>query len=604
MSLRARQVAGVTLVVGFAVVAMGAIHLLWITRFSLEESAARGELLARTVFEQAAVAASNPEPYAALQTDRGIRSILNSGLAYSPDVTYVAITDAQGFAIAHSSPALEGERLPTQALLGDLIRSGWWEQLRAVYSDRTFEVRERLLQGSDEFGSIRVGLSMLLVRQQLRSATRPVLVTLIAALVLATAISGLLAQRLLRPIHVLRAGLSRLGRGELDVTLDLPSDPEFGDLGRSFKAIGEELATTRSQLAGQSAQVASIVDRLEDAVGVVGPGGDVLFANRALQALWPVDGEGARRVGALPQAHPLRALLRRSLDEQRSDGPATIPLSRGDGPPVDYLVTATAITDESGAFIGVTLLARDMAYADEVESTVRYSQKLAALGRLLAGVAHEVKNPLNAMTIHLELLRAKLVALEQAMGEGSHGQVSAVAHHASVIEREIRRLDDVVQGFLRFSRPDELDLATVRVGDLLTDVRRVIEPEWAPQGIRVTVDCPRDVPSVRADRGMLQQALLNLALNACQAMPRGGTLALQARAHGDRMVEVRVADTGVGIPPEHLEKIFNLYFTTKNDGSGIGLSMVYRTLQLLNGSIEVESTVGRGTVMRLLLPRA
>lgn len=120
----------------------------------------------------------------------------------------------------------------------------------------------------------------------------------------------------------------------------------------------------------------------------------------------------------------------------------------------------------------------------------------------------------------------------------------------------------------------------------------------------MTADCPESLPAINADPGMLGQALLNLAINACQAMPDGGTLKIGCRAGARRTVEITVEDTGVGIPPEHLGKIFDLYFTTKEKGSGIGLSMVYRIVQLHDGEVEVQSTPGRGTRFRLIFPQA
>jgi signal transduction histidine kinase len=132
----------------------------------------------------------------------------------------------------------------------------------------------------------------------------------------------------------------------------------------------------------------------------------------------------------------------------------------------------------------------------------------------------------------------------------------------------------------------------------------VIEPEARKNNVRVAMECPASVPPVNGDAAMLRQAFLNLAINACQAMPNGGTLRLVGAAGSRNRVEVRCEDTGVGIPPANLEKIFDLYFTTKHHGTGIGLSMVYRIVQLHDGEIEVRSTPGHGTTFRVLLPRA
>jgi signal transduction histidine kinase len=277
--------------------------------------------------------------------------------------------------------------------------------------------------------------------------------------------------------------------------------------------------------------------------------------------------------------------------------------------------------------VGVLLVARNLAYLTRMQSTLAYSRKLVALGRLTAGIAHEVKNPLNAMMIHLELLRTKLrAAARQAVTHvepitapaAPTGGALAVARreqpapviaqnaleHVEVIESEIRRLDEVVQGFLKFTRPEDLRLQPVPPKALLEEILPVIETEAERSAVTVHLDVPTHCPAINGDPGMLRQVFLNLAINACQAMPTGGTLRLTANAASRGRVEVRVQDSGVGIPPENLQKIFDLYFTTKDHGTGIGLSMVYRIVQLHDGEIEVQSTPGRGTTFRVLLPRA
>jgi signal transduction histidine kinase len=232
------------------------------------------------------------------------------------------------------------------------------------------------------------------------------------------------------------------------------------------------------------------------------------------------------------------------------------------------------------------------------------------LGRLMAGVAHEVKNPLNAMTIHLELLKQKLAAVREpitvpaVVGALTTTRPNDLSKHVNIIADEIKRLDQVVVGFLKFARPDELKLQPVHLASLISEVVSMTAPDAERRGIAIKTECPPSVPEINADPGMLQQALLNLALNACQAMPDGGTLRITCRAAGRQRVAVDVEDTGIGIPPEHLGRIFDLYFTTKEKGSGIGLSMVFRIVQLHDGEVEVQSIPGRGTTFRLLFPQA
>lgn len=225
-----------------------------------------------------------------------------------------------------------------------------------------------------------------------------------------------------------------------------------------------------------------------------------------------------------------------------------------------------------------------------VQSLVSYSQRLAALGRLTSGVAHEVKNPLNAMMIHLELLRERLDAPTQE-----------VRQSLDVIGGEIRRLDRVVQGFLRFMRPHELDFKPIEVVTLLQSAVVLVEAEWQSQGIRFSIEVPPGLPAVEGDEELLRQALLNLIQNACQAMPRAGVVTVGARVESHTLC-IEVADEGVGIAPEEVERIFTLYYTTRPEGTGIGLSVVYRIVQMHDGSIDVRSELGRGTTMTMRLP--
>lgn len=252
------------------------------------------------------------------------------------------------------------------------------------------------------------------------------------------------------------------------------------------------------------------------------------------------------------------------------------------------------VRDLRGVFEAVGAQLRTLAGGAADSAAARLSARVAALGRLTAGVAHEVKNPLNAMAIHLELLRRKVGDAPEAAGARAH---------VDTIGREVARLDAVVQDFLAFARPTELALAPVAVAPLIADVAQAIGPEAEAGGVRVETGAA-DGLVVEADASRLREALVNLAVNAVQAMPDGGTLRLAAARASDGRIVLRVSDTGRGIPPEHLGRIFDLYFTTRQGGSGVGLSMVYRTVQLHDGDIDVESVPDAGTTFTLRLPAA
>ena len=431
LGIKAKQVLGVTSIVGVVVVVLSALHLARLAQVSLEESRARAELLASAIFHRAReVVGTGDNSYKALAADPGLRSILESAL-YSKNVTFAAIVDNRGVIVAHADRSLEGQRLPAGGKLAAVVSRTPLSQLVAIYSGqgRNLELQQPLLLGDTEFGSIHIGVSTLLIRQDLDASLRPAIATAFAALAVSVLVATLLAQLLLRPIHVIRSGLTRLGRGEFGVRLDLNQRDEFGELGTFFNTVSAQISADRSQMAGQVANLESAVQHLEDAVAIVNPRGELLFANPAMRALLPDASPGASVEDLLGADHPLRRLSEQTLISGESRGPlsATFP-RRGESLPGDdqaegtadavreRLVMSHAINDPNGERVGIMLVARNLGYLSQVQSTIRYSRKLAALGRLSAGVAHEVKNPLNAMMIHLELLRQQsTLAIRQAL---------------------------------------------------------------------------------------------------------------------------------------------------------------------------------------------
>jgi signal transduction histidine kinase len=479
LSLKQKQVLGVTTMVAAIVVALSLLHLRNLAGVLLLESRARVELLANGVYHQAREVITDPATaYQQVRTSRSVQSALEAAI-YSPDVTDAAIVDPSGVVIASSDPVQVGKVVAARALLSDLIRSGGLAQVLAVYNtEQSLEWRQPISLGDRPFGEIRIGLSTLLVRDALGRSLGPAALAAAVALVVAVITAMLLAQVVLRPMHVIRSSLSRLGRGDLGATLDLRDDVELRDLGDVFDQVSAQLRA----------------------------------------------------------AAPAAGLKPSQL--------------------------------------------------------VELSKRIAMVGRLTAGVAHEMKNPLNAMTIHLELLKQKLAAGKPA---GSH---------VEIIEQEIRRLDERIQGFLKFVRPEEVTLTPVAVAPLIDSVLNAVQPEAERAHVTIQRACADRSLVVEGDASQLRDAFLNLAQNAIQAMPQGGRLTLTCSAQAGRRVQVRVEDTGVGIQPEHMTKIFDLYFTTREQGTGIGLSLVYRTIQIHDGTIDVESTPDVGTAFIVTLPAA
>jgi signal transduction histidine kinase len=597
LTLRARQVLALAVVVLLVVVASTVAHLVNVARLALGSAADEGELMAKQLYHQSSrVIAASPTPSPALlEQDPGIRALLEGMIGYSHTVVYAAVVDPTDRILAHSNLKLVGEILPPRESLERLKARSTLGIVASLFGEpEVYEAQLPMKLGERPFGTVRVGVSTSLLKQALSEAALYSLAVALAALGIAVAVGLVVGHLLMQSLRKIALGMDRLARGEYGATVDLTRDDELGELAARVNKLGERVHAEQSHWQSDRARMEGILDSLEDAVIVLNARREVVFCNQAAEGLLgqsPESADGAL-VGLLPGDHPLAPVVTELFDAGIERRNAAVKVRCPDGQARELAVSSYRIPDGERAGGGVLAL-RNLDPVRAVQSLVTYSQKLAALGRLTSGVAHEVKNPLNAMRIHLELLKARLGASQPAVRE-----------NVDVIAQEIVRLDRVVQGFLKFVRPEEVRLAPVDVKALLSDVARLIAPEAARAGARITEDVVPDLPPVSGDAELLQQALTNLVTNAIQAMPKGGTVTLAARRGPDGSVEIRVADEGIGILPQDLEKVFRLYYTTKAQGSGIGLSMVYRIVQMHDGRIDVESEVDRGTAMVLTLPAA
>ena len=599
VGIRTKQVAGVMAVVGLSLTLLGGWYLASLTEILLESSRSRARIVANVIYQRTFTVynASAGDPVAALRDDDGLRSIMES-YVFGENMLYASICDADNRVLVDVDPTRVNTTLaPVTSAnnLDDLIdRQGALARFRAIWQrdPGNFEFVMPLTPDPRQ-GSIRVSVSTWLLKNELTERLKTPLFGAAAVLIGSIVVAIFLAQLVLRPIHVIRSGLARLGRGELDVNVELPPDAELADLGASFRQVTARLAADRTDRDDKHA-IESFVEQLEDAVAVFGPDGTLRFSNAAMDTALGLPSDvqdhappDATLQSLLATDHPYRVMVEAALAGQPTE--ASAPAVPGAG---QRLVSASLVPGTDGAPLGVLLVSRNLAYISHVESTVSYSRKLSALNRLTAGIAHEIKNPLNATMIHLELLRMELADREQPL------------EHVNVIARQVRRLDEVVQGFLKFTRPEDLHLRAVDLRGVFDQIRPIVEAEAQKHRVEIAVDLPRGLPPIEGDATLLEQAFLNLALNACQAMPEGGRLTVSAQAEPARRISIDVEDTGTGIAPEHLSKIFDLYFTTKANGSGIGLSLVFRTVQLHNGEIEVQSTPGHGTRFRIHLNQA
>ncbi len=258
-------------------------------------------------------------------------------------------------------------------------------------------------------------------------------------------------------------------------------------------------------------------------------------------------------------------------------------------------VNTRRLEDEAGRPAGVLLTLKEISELKRAERDLWQVEKMSALGRLAASVAHEVRNPLSAIDIQLQLLLEEL--------GGADGEVAArVNRRLNIARTEMRRLEGIVQNFLRFSRPPALYLQPVQPNDLLRHLFSLVEPEAREHGIALALDLEEPLPAISADENLLSQALLNILINAFQALGAGPRVILQSRF--DRVkgqILLNIADNGRGIPPADLERVLEFYYTTKAEGTGLGLSIAQRIVHQHGGTLEVSSQEGAGTSVSIRL---
>jgi PAS domain S-box-containing protein len=606
VSLKSKLTALISFLVLLVVLAISGLYLSSLTRQTLEEVRSRGKYIgyetshqARTVLAQArippGVDPDNPQQIhgvvqATLAGDPGLKSLIESAVGYSPTIYYVAVTDATGEVMVHSDATEIGHHLAPAPDFGNLMHAGLYRQLRVIYGDpQVYEMVLPLDLGGYPL-SVHVGLSTLFVGDQMTPELRRAALLSGLAVILATFSAGVLSFRLLRPLETISRGVDSLARGEFPISLHLSRKDEWGILSSKLNLLGEQIRGEKAAYVALRENIDQLFSNLTDGMLLFDQHDRLVMTTPAV----------ARFLGRSPEAllhHPasevfadglpLGKFLRRAFEEQHSF-PWQVVETSGETPRV---AVSIQFVEEHGARVASLVTLRDASTRAQLEDQLDATTKLAALGKLTSGVAHEVKNPLNAMVLQLELIKSKL-----------ENEGASVKPQLDTLSAEIRRLDRVVKTFLDFTKPVELRPAPTDLEKLVREVFTLAEPQARQNNVRLVMNSNGPLPSLKLDRDLMKQALLNLVLNGCQAMSAGGELRVTPRALAQN-VELEIADQGSGIAPEVRPKMFSLFFTTKPGGTGIGLAMAYRIVQLHNGTIDFSSEVDTGTTFRISLPR-
>ena len=341
----------------------------------------------------------------------------------------------------------------------------------------------------------------------------------------------------------------------------------------------------------------TILDSLGEGILAVSGNGGILAANRYVSDLTGLAGnlEGREFAALFDGSDEIRAIVDAALGDGVHANHRDV-VFEGPSGQRHLRINTTAIDFRGDA--GVVVVLRDVSDLKRLERDMFQAEKMNALGRLAASVAHEVRNPLGAVTIQLQLLVEDVEEIPPEF-RGS------LLRRLSVANAEIQRLDGIVGNFLRFSRSPQLELAPLSMNDVVRRVFELVNPEAREYGVRLELDLAKDLPAIEGDENQLGQAILNLTINAFHAMEGDGSVCASTLLGPETgTVRLVLVDDGRGIDPVDLNRVFELYYTTKAEGTGLGLSIAQRVIYEHGGSIEVESEPGHGTAFTITLPVA
>ncbi len=509
--------------------------------------------------------------------------------AQQPDILYLVVTDKSGTAVAHSDPAYIGEHHRSATKMTSLEESDKvrWHQVQMGNDLFAFEVYKRFTPIAGMAGLGRMRHHGMMMREPgsgkdwaerfltngRRGQAGPALYIFVGL-----DMSGMESAMIKARRHTVAMWVGALLLG-LAVMISL------------FLAQGYKLA--RRSLAKVKAFSGQVVENLPMGLIATNEDGRVAAYNETAEAILGGSSQqvlGESAVGVLPpelwqltdRFETAGSVVEKELECQTDRG-VTIPLR----------VSAAGLRGEDTSFLGHVFIFRDLTEARRLQQEVERTRRLASLGSLAAGVAHEIRNPLSSVKGFATYFRERYKDNPQDRDT------------ATTMIQEVERWDRGIGQLLEFARPSTLKVKPVRVLDLIQHSLKLIEGDAHTKGIVVKAEIPPDLPDVPMDSDRMSQVLLNLYLNAMQAMNAGGILEVKvSRDEPRKKTTIMVADNGRGIPPADQERIFDPYFTTKPDGTGLGLAIVHKFIDAHGGSVQVKSSPNLGTTITLTLPDA
>jgi PAS domain S-box-containing protein len=608
LRLKTKMVFAITAMVVAIVATLSTLYISEVVHQRIQETYTVAEVIEHHIFSVSRpslevdlsatkVDLNNPEQVGAavqemLESDTAVSSLLESVTGDSPIIYDAAIVAADGRVLMHTNPERLGQRVPAREDFANVLNVGIRKQLKIIYGPgQIYDVRLPLLRDQKPFGEVRVGVSTVLFKDEIKPQIQGALLSSGIAIFFSLILSAALSNVALRPLAAIsrRLDLISAGKAEPVETTSRRSD-EYGTVSTKIERLGRQMRDVKEVFSALKENLDQMMANLQDGVMLfTSDFNAVLVSASAERFIGKPRGEmlGRNPREIFSRDSRLGSAILAAFESRSPLGPEEIENEQG-----RHIQISLDFIEERGERIGALLTLRDAESVHRIEDEIELSRRLSAIGRLTSGVAHEVKNPINAIVVHLEVLRQKMKEIDPD-----------TRRHVDVISSEIQRLDRVVQTLVDFTRPVELRLNDMDLRKVVDDVVILASPAAERHNVTVERQPSQEPLPVRIDADLVKQAILNIVLNGVQAMPEGGTLRIAAKREGDGAV-LMVRDQGAGIPENIRDKIFNLYFTTKSGGSGIGLAMAYRVVQLHHGSVEFTSIMEHGTTFYLRFPIA
>ena len=539
--------------------------------------------------------------------DPDLRKFLLNITGTSGAILEVAVLDPQHMILADSDPNRIGVNSPPYPDFTPIVASAnWFQKLQVLLRRHTqyYQLPESKLGSEQEtLVSVRVVIEPALIRKDIGPDIQKTALVAVLSIIGAVFVTFLFSAVAFRPLGHIGRMLDLAAKGEFEdeepASAKTASD-ELSVMASKVSLLGQRLRGAQSEVSDLRGNVDRLLQDLEDAVFIFDRDRNLVLASGTVEKfMWTSRSSlaGKTLAAVFPPYTTLGLVISQSLESGLTVRNRRVPLpprpEMVSGPGVVLLSVDKIQGGQNGTDSGGLLVRlRDPEAQRQIGRQLQTADRLAALSRISGGVAHEVKNPLNAILLHVEVARSML----------ARGQTD-VAPQMEIVSREILRLDRVVKTFLDFTRPVELHFSEVPLQELVAEIVDLARPQAEYSKIKVSVKQDEDGGTVRVDRDLLKQAVLNVVVNAIEVMPGGGELRFESRLNSDT-AEIRISDSGPGIAPDLRDKIFRLYFTTKTGGSGIGLAMTFRIIQLHDGTIDFTSEPGEGTTFFIRLPIA